>query len=86
MLRCWRSCELESGIGIGRRGGGFDRNVRDMKELKKEIAYIHDNPVRRGLVEKSVDWKWSSARWYAGQTEGEIEIDPIGKWDRPRVR
>ena len=25
---------------------------------------MHMNPVRAGLVEKAVDWKWSSARWY----------------------
>lgn len=47
-------------------GGGFDRNVRSLDELKREIAYIHTNPVERGLVEKPEDWEWSSARWYKG--------------------
>jgi hypothetical protein len=28
------------------------------------IEYIHMNPVRRGLVKRAVDWKWSSASWY----------------------
>ena len=27
------------------------------------IDYIHANPVRRQLVEKPEDWKWSSAGW-----------------------
>jgi len=49
-----------------REGGGFDRNVRDLDELKREIAYIHMNPVERGLVEKPEDWEWSSARWFKG--------------------
>ena len=28
--------------------------------------YIHNNPVRRGLCRRAVDWKWSSARYYLG--------------------
>jgi hypothetical protein len=39
----------------------------------RKICYIHQNPVERGLVEKPEDWKWSSARWYAGQREGQHE-------------
>ena len=74
-------------VGKGHRywqaGGGFDRNVRDMSELEREIEYIHDNPVERGLVERPVDWAWSSARWYAGERVG-VEIDEIQEWDRPR--
>ncbi|MDG2387847.1 MAG: hypothetical protein P8M30_00875 [Planctomycetaceae bacterium] len=30
---------------------------------------MHMNPVRAGLVEKAVDWEWSSARWYEDQKE-----------------
>lgn len=30
----------------------------------QELVYIHQNPVRAGLVERCVDWPWSSARWY----------------------
>ena len=45
-------------------GGGYDRNINASGTLHKMIEYIHHNPVRRGLVEKAVDWKWSSAGWY----------------------
>lgn len=80
----WR--ELKAGVlhritGDGGRarfwqpGGGFDRNVRDEAELFREIAYIHENPVERGLAEKATDWAWSSARWYAGQREGTVGVD-----------
>ncbi|MFG0306079.1 MAG: transposase [Phycisphaerales bacterium JB040] len=58
-------------------GGGFDRNVRDRRELAGEAAYIHHNPVRRGLVEVDTEWAWSSARWYAGERENQVPIDPI---------
>jgi hypothetical protein len=31
------------------------------------IDYIHANPVRRGLVERAKEWKWSSAGWREGK-------------------
>jgi putative transposase len=46
------------------RGGGYDRNIGAGREFTEKFNYIHANPVRRGLVERAVDWKWSSARWY----------------------
>jgi putative transposase len=49
------------------RGGGYDRNLRSVKDINEKINYIHDNPVRRGLVAQSKDWLWSSARaWIEG--------------------
>lgn len=59
------------------KGGGHDRNVRDEEELWEKVRYIHRNPVKRGLVREPWEWKWSSARWYAGEREGEIPIDTI---------
>jgi putative transposase len=47
-------------------GGGYDRNVFADGELEEKVRYVHNNPVRRGLVATAVDWPWSSARWYAG--------------------
>ena len=41
-------------------GGGYDRNPRSVKALEAAIAYIHENPVRRQLRERSTDWRWSS--------------------------
>jgi putative transposase len=31
------------------RGGGYDRNVFESATVCKQIEYIHNNPVRRGL-------------------------------------
>jgi putative transposase len=56
-------------------GGGFDRNALEVRTIHHMIHYIHDNPVRRGLVERPDDWYWSSARWYAGLSPNPIEID-----------
>jgi hypothetical protein len=32
--------------------------------LEASIDYIHTNPVKRGLCNRGVAWKWSSARFY----------------------
>jgi hypothetical protein len=39
--------------------------------------YIHDNPVRRGLVSRPADWKWSSAGWFDGKPLNDLKPDPI---------
>jgi putative transposase len=45
-------------------GGGFDRNIVEPTTLITMIDYLHANPVRRGLVERASDWRWSSASWW----------------------
>jgi len=48
------------------QGGGYDRNIIEARAAWGSVEYIHDNPVRRGLVATPTDWFWSSARHYAG--------------------
>jgi len=45
-------------------GPGYDRNLTKVSTVLTAIDYLHHNPVRRGLVIRAVDWKWSSARYY----------------------
>ena len=42
------------------------------------IEYIHANPVRRGLVSKAEDWKWSSAGWKAGKNPLQPDTIDLG--------
>jgi putative transposase len=56
-------------------GGGYDRNVEKLETLQSMIDYFHLNPVRRGLVDRAVDWEWSSARWYAGMNPVHLPMD-----------
>ncbi len=58
-------------------GGGYDRNVTSQEEMEEKINYIHQNPVRRGLVERATDWAWSSARWYLGERDSVVIIDSV---------
>ena len=45
-------------------GPGFDRNLFSPDAITLSLEYIHNNPVKRGLCQRAVDWKWSSARYY----------------------
>ena len=38
----------------------WDRFVRNAKEYRERLDYMHLNPVRRGLVKRPEDWRWSS--------------------------
>ena len=34
--------------------------------MRQKLEYIHDNPVKRGYVDRPEYWRYSSARKYAG--------------------
>ena len=53
----------------------YDFNVRSEKKRIEKLRYIHRNPVKRGLVEKPEDWRWSSFRHYATGEEGPVELE-----------
>ena len=55
-------------------GPGYDRNLKSIAAVTASIDYIHLNPVRRNLVSRASDWRWSSAKYY--ESEG-AAIDPL---------
>ena len=40
----------------------YDRFIRDESHYRAAVDYIHQNPVKAGLVRHAVDWPWSSAK------------------------
>lgn len=58
-------------------------SVSSESTFMQKVNYIHNNPVRAGLVERAVDYRWSSARYWARiPAEDEplrIDLDKI-KW------
>ncbi len=46
----------------------------EAKRIEK-LRYIHRNPVKRRLVERPEDWKWSSFVHYATGATGSVEIE-----------
>lgn len=57
--------------------GFYDFNVYSNKKLEQKLNYIHDNPVRAGLVGKVVDYTYSSARNYIRGDHSVIAIDSV---------
>jgi putative transposase len=55
-------------------GPGYDRNMTESEAILSAIDYIHENPVRRRLCRKAVDWHWSSAARLI--TDGRLEEVP----------
>lgn len=60
-------------LNAGRKESGllwpprfFDRALPSVKEYWEKVEYIHQNPVRAGLVRRAEDWPWSSAQEYLG--------------------
>jgi putative transposase len=51
-----------------------DYAIRDVKSVQTKINYIHQNPVRKGLVTWPDEYFYSSASFYASKQQGEINI------------
>jgi len=60
------------------RGGGYDRNYHSDAEISKVIEYIHNNPVRSGLVSEPDEWEWSSAGYWLNGEAGRVIIETTG--------
>lgn len=63
----------------------WEHLIRDERDWQRHVEYIHYNPVKHGLVQAPVEWKYSSfhnhvkqglypADWGAGEA---LEIDSI---------
>jgi len=59
----------------------WDRFVRHAKEYSDRMNYLHLNPVRKGLVDRPEDWRWSSynnsAVEKAAAAQCPIQVDPV---------
>jgi len=53
----------------------FDANIRGEEARSEVIQYIHRNPVKRGLVERPENYRWSSYNHYATGVRGTVEIE-----------
>jgi len=43
--------------------------------FQQKLAYVHDNPVRKGLVSRPDDWWYSSASFYEGARPTCVDMD-----------
>jgi putative transposase len=54
--------------------GSHPQLIESEVVMRQKLEYIHNNPVKRGYVDRPEHWRYSSARNYLGQ-EGLIEVD-----------
>ena len=52
-------------------------NVFTEKKRQEKLNYMHDNPVKRGLVSSAGDWPWSSWRFYFLQDASILHLDRL---------
>ncbi|MHC4563279.1 MAG: REP-associated tyrosine transposase [Planctomycetota bacterium] len=52
-----------------------DNRIKSTEELWNVLKYIHNNPVRAGIVSRPDDYEWSSFHNYLGNGQAAIEID-----------
>lgn len=63
---------------------GYDFNVVDERKLPEKLQYMHENPVRRGIVRQPGEWCWSSFGHYEKcGTTPLIELDWDGSFPLP---
>jgi putative transposase len=53
----------------------YDFNVHSEEKRVEKLRYMHRNPVRRGLVARPEEWRWSSFRHYLTGEVGSVEIE-----------
>ena len=55
---------------------GYDDNViQSFEELRNVLEYMHNNPVRAGMVTRAPDYRWSSVHNYLADGREIVQID-----------
>jgi hypothetical protein len=69
-----------------RRSGKEDLRLQRLEhgEDFRKLEYMHENPVKRGLVLNAKDWPWSSCSHYAKPGPGLVTIDALSQQTNPR--
>jgi putative transposase len=80
-MRLWEEVPLKRYAHFWQRRF-YDFNVWSNRKKNEKLNYIHFNPVKRGLVEKPQDWKWSSAAFYLFRAEGLCPPNPNWAWNK----
>jgi len=53
----------------------YDFNVFSQRKIFEKLRYMHNNPVKRGLVKSAEQWAWSSYRPYRYGEKGPVKIE-----------
>lgn len=70
--------QIKDSEGAVWQNGFYDRGIRGRTELNEVITYIHNNPLRKGLVKEVGEYHYSSYLFYEiNDRRFEILLDPI---------
>ena len=58
----------------------YDFKVFTEEKRQEKLNYMHWNPMKRGLVDRPEDWRWSSYRYYKTGEPGRITVDSAWGW------
>jgi REP element-mobilizing transposase RayT len=84
IVQAWKSFAAHEANKLLQRRGVFwqpeyfDRATRDERHLVAAIDYVHNNPVKAGLVSEAGDWAWSSARLWAEEGQPSVPVTLVG--------
>jgi hypothetical protein len=54
--------------------------VTSRRQFRIKLEYIHNNPVKEGLIDEAISWKYSSAGDWFHERVGPIAIDKRANW------
>jgi putative transposase len=74
-LKCLATSQIHRPYHFWQKGGGYDRNIIKTQTIIDSMRYLHNNPVRKGLVETASEWYYSSAANWDDIRQGPIPID-----------
>jgi REP element-mobilizing transposase RayT len=72
-LACYKKTYRSDRIYQFWQEGYHPKRIQDESMMRQKIEYIHQNPVRRSHVDVPEQWRYSSARNYAG-LEGLLDV------------
>jgi len=54
-----------------------DMNIWTARKVEEKLNYVHNDPVKRGLVKERGDWPWSSWRFYFLRDASMLAMDRV---------
>jgi len=60
-----------------------EHTIRNQREFRQHVTYVHMNPVKHGFVRRPIDWPWSTFHKHVRQ--GLLPPDWMGPMDLPYI-
>jgi putative transposase len=61
----------------------YEHTIRNQKEMRAHVVYVHMNPVKHGLTKQPIDWPWST--FHRHVDAGLLPADWMGPVDLPGI-